>query len=433
MPIDFKPSKQHYRRRHRWITPLLLFICLAVAGTLIVALNKPQPADTAKDSTDAKDHNKIIKGVIQPGDTVSSLLGGHLSPKQLHELTLKCQEVYQLSRISAGQSFKLSLEEGNFKRFSYDIDDNDKLVINLDDQDFSVSRKPIQYLVEKAVVHGTITSSLFQSVIDIGESEGLAIQLADIFAWDINFFHDIRKGDSFTAVVEKRFRNGQPASNGRLLAASFTVQGKTHQAFHFQDGKQLPDYYDPDGRSLRKAFLKAPLSFSRISSGFNMRRRHPITKRIKEHPAIDYAAPTGTPVKTVGNGIVTYAGFGKHNGNYVKIKHPGGWMTMYNHLSRFGKKIRPGTQVAQGQVIGYVGSTGLSTGPHLDFRMYKNGKPVNPLKIKSPPARPISTANIAEFRVITAELVALMENTQLQQTTRTPHSIEPKTPRPSAC
>lgn len=424
MPIELKSSTQHYRRRRIWITPLLLFICLAVAGTLFVALNREQPADTDKNSTNAKDHNEIIKGVIQPGDTVSSLMGNYLSPKELHDLSLKCQEVHPLSRISAGQSFKLSLQEGKFKSFSYDIDDNDKLVIRLGNQGFSVSREPIEYLVEKAVVHGTITSSLFQAVIDIRESEALAIQLADIFAWDIDFFHDIRKGDSFTAVVEKRFRNGQPASNGRLLAASFTVQGKTHQAFHFQDGKHLPDYYDPDGRSLRKAFLKAPLSFSRISSGYNMKRRHPITKRIKEHPAIDYAAPTGTPVKTVGNGIVTFASYRKYNGNYVKIKHPGGWMTMYNHLSRFGKKIRPGTKVTQGQVIGYVGSTGLSTGPHLDFRLYKNGKPVNPLTIKSPPARPISTANIAEFRIITAELMALMENPQPQQTTSTQRTLQ---------
>jgi len=138
--------------------------------------------------------------------------------------------------------------------------------------------------------------------------------------------------------VEKRFRNGHPASNGRLLAANFTVQGKTYQAFYFQDGKQPPGYYDLDGRSLRKAFLKAPLSFSRISSGFTMKRRHPVTRRIRKHPAIDYAAPTGTPVKSVGNGIVTFASYRKYNGNYVKIRHPGGWMTMYNHLSRFGKK-----------------------------------------------------------------------------------------------
>ncbi len=402
----------------------MLFICFTVAGALFVALNGGQPTDTDKSSVRANDSNKTIRGVIQQGDTVSSLMGGYLSPKELHELTLKCEEVHPLSRISTGQPFKLSLEEGVFKKFSYDIDDNDKLVIHVDDQGFSVSREPIQYLVEKAVVHGAITSSLFQTVVDIGESEGLATQLADIFAWDINFFHDIRKGDSFEAVVEKRFRNGHPASNGRLLAANFTVQGKRYQAFYFQDGKHPPGYYNLDGRSLRKAFLKAPLSFSRISSGFNMKRRHPITKRIKEHPAIDYAAPTGTPVKTVGNGIVTFASYRKYNGNYVKIKHPGGWMTMYNHLSRFGKKIRPGTKVTQGQVIGYVGSTGLSTGPHLDFRLYKNGKPVNPLTIKSPPARPISTANIAEFRVITAELMALMENPQPQQTTSTQRTLQ---------
>lgn len=424
MLIDFKPARQQYRRQRRWFSALLLCLFLAVTGALIIALNEEHATDADKSATRAQERNKIIQGVIQQGDTVSSLLGGALSPEELHDLSLKCQEIHPLSRISIGQTFKLTLEKGNLKRFSFDIDDNEKLVICRDAQGFSVVREPIRYLVKQTVVQGAISSSLFETVVDIGESEGLAIQLADIFAWDINFFHGLRKGDHFTAVVEKRSRNGHPVSNGRVLAASFTVQGTTYRAFHFQDGAQPPGYYDLDGRSLRKAFLKAPLSFSRISSGFNMKRRHPVTKRVKEHPAIDYAAPTGTPVKSVGNGKVTFAGYRKYNGNYVKIRHPGGWMTMYNHLSRFGKKIRPGTKVIQGQVIGYVGSTGLSTGPHLDFRLYKNGKPLNPLTIKSPPARPISRANIAKFRVVTAELMALMENPQLRQAARTQRTLQ---------
>jgi len=192
MLIDFNPPTQHYRRRRRWITLLLLFICLAAAGALFMSLNWRQPADTAASSARAKD-NRSIHGVIQPGDTASSIMGSCLSPEELHDLTLKCQKVHPLSRISAGQPFELYLEKGIFKRFSYDIDDNDKLVIRLDGQDFSVCREPIQYLVKKSVVRGTITSSLFQAVVDIGESEGLAIQLADIFAWDINFFMTYRK------------------------------------------------------------------------------------------------------------------------------------------------------------------------------------------------------------------------------------------------
>jgi murein DD-endopeptidase MepM/ murein hydrolase activator NlpD len=353
--------------------------------------------------------NETIKGCIQPGDTISSLLGNLLSTSEIHALALKCRDVHPIARISTGQHYKMFLEDGNLKLFSYDIDSEDKLVVCFENEDFSASREPIKYTVKQAVVRGTIKSSLYQAVIGTGENESLALQLADIFAWDINFFCDIQAGDSFEIVVEKRFRNGQPSCNGRLLAANFTVQDKTHHAFYFQDGSKPPGYYDINGSSLRKAFLKAPLSYRRISSGFSMRRRHPITNRIKKHPAIDYAAPTGTPVHTVGNGTVTFASHKKYNGNCIKIRHSNGWTTMYNHLNRFGKNIKKGTKVKQGQLIGYVGSTGLSTGPHLDFRMFKNGKPVNPLKIKSPPAKPISYANFAEFKTIVAELLAIIE------------------------
>jgi murein DD-endopeptidase MepM/ murein hydrolase activator NlpD len=265
-------------------------------------------------------------------------------------------------------------------------------------------------------VQGTIESSLFETVVKIGESERLAMQLAEIFAWDIDFFQDIQQGDSFEVVLEKRFRDGRPAGDGRLLAARFTNQDLVSQAFYFKDGKRSPDYYDENGHSLRKAFLKAPLSFSRISSGFTFHRRHPITHRVKAHPAIDYAAPKGTPIHTVCDGTIIFASYKRYNGNCVKVRHPNGWVTMYNHMSKFARNIRSGKRVAQGQVIGYVGSTGLSTGPHLDFRMYRNGVPVNPLKVKSPPARPVSAVNMAAFRVMVADRVALMEIPPQQNT-----------------
>ncbi len=420
MVTDLKPPKRNIPRRKRWTTALLLAIFIAGAALLIVTLNhnrQPDPLDKGTESVD--EINKTIKGCIKPGDTISSLLGDLLSPGKINELALKCREVHPLSTIAAGQPYKISLKDGSLKRFSYDIDSNDKLIICCELDEFTISKEPIEYTVKQVAVRGTIESSLFQAVVNSGESESLAIQLADIFAWDINFFNDIQEGDTFEILVEKRFRNGQPADNGRLLAANFTVQDKTYQAFYFRDGNQPPGYYDSKGCSLRKAFLKAPLSYSRISSGFSMRRRHPISHRIKKHPAIDYAAPTGTPVHSIGNGTVTYASYKKFNGKCVKIRHQNGWSTMYNHLSRFAKNIRKGQKVTQGQFIGYVGSTGLSTGPHLDFRMYKNGKPVNPLRIKSPPARPVSYANLAAYKAIVAKLSATMENQPPQQTART--------------
>ncbi|MDD2271986.1 MAG: peptidoglycan DD-metalloendopeptidase family protein [Desulfuromonadaceae bacterium] len=427
MPIitDFNPPNRHSRHRS-WPLLILLFVtCITGAGIIFATMGESRQPDQnqtppPKDTIAAANAEKIktIRGTIQTGDTISSLFQGLFNTKDIKELASQCRGVYPLNRISIGQPYNLTLKGGAFKRFAYDIDDKDQLIICRDEDTFSVSRKPIDYTIEQVTIKGNVQSSLSQAVVDIGESEGLAFQLADIFAWDIDFFHDIQTGDSFEMVVEKRYREGKPAGNGRLLAARFTVQDQPHQAFYFKDGSRPPDYYNQKGYSLRKAFLKAPLSFRRISSGFNMRRRHPITKRIKAHPAIDYAAPRGTPIHSVGDGTVTFAANKRYNGKCVKIRHRNGWATMYNHMSRFGKSIRAGRKVRQGELIGYVGSTGLSTGPHLDFRMYKNGKAVNPLKMKAPPARPVSRANMAIFRTIVADRVASMENLPRQQLSR---------------
>jgi len=256
---------------------------------------------------------------------------------------------------------------------------------------------------------GTISSNLFNAVDEIGEKPELAINLAEIFAWDIDFILDIRKGDSFQAVVEKRFREGNPAGYGRILAAEFSNQGKNFQAVLFKNGKNSPDYYDSEGNNLRKAFLKAPLSFTRISSGFSLKRFHPITRTWKAHPAIDYVAPPGTPIKTVGDGTVVRKGYTKGNGKFVEIRHTNGYSTIYLHMSRFAKRLRKGKRITQGQIIGYVGSTGLATGPHLCFRMRKKGTPINPNKVRVPSAPAVSNQNMEEFLVFSAPLLAQLE------------------------
>jgi murein DD-endopeptidase MepM/ murein hydrolase activator NlpD len=213
-------------------------------------------------------------------------------------------------------------------------------------------------------------------------------------------------------LVEKRYREGQPAGYGRILAAEFTNRGETFQAFLYQDGDRRADYFDAEGQSLRKAFLKAPLSFSRISSGFTMRRFHPITKTWKSHPAIDYAAPPGTPIKSVGDGIITKKGYTRGNGNYIKIRHNSSYETLYLHMKGFARGIAQGKRVAQGQTIGYVGSTGLATGPHLCFRMRKNGAPVNPQRVKAPSVKPVSKENLADFKVKASNLAASLADQQ---------------------
>ena len=197
--------------------------------------------------------------------------------------------------------------------------------------------------------------------------------------------------------MEKRFRDGKPAGYGSILAAQFVNQGETYRAIRFEDGDRPAAYYDLEGKSLRKAFLRAPLAFSRISSGFSWHRFHPITKTWKAHPAIDYAAPVGTPIKAVGDGAIIKKGYTKYNGNFIKIRHNSTYETLYLHMSRFAKSMRRGNRVSQGQVIGYVGPTGLATGPHLCFRMYRNGTPVNPNKVRSAAAAPISKKHLSEF------------------------------------
>ena len=403
-----QPIQQPWHRSLR-LRLVLAAVCLGSLALLYLALAPKLPGLPGAADSPAESRVKVVSGIIKPGESVTSLLGNLLNTQQLHELTLQSRKIFPLRQIAVGQPYKLSLTDNVFDRFEYDISSEEQLIISRATDGFSVVRSPINYTVKQAVVQGTINSSLFQAVIDSGESEGLAMQLADVFAWDINFFLDIQQGDSFRAVVEKRYRNGQPAGSGRLLAADFTVQGQTYQAFYFKDGDRAPGYYDQDGRNLRKAFLKAPLSYRRISSGFTMRRRHPVTNQVKPHLAVDYAAPSGTPIHSVGSGVVSVAAYKRGNGKYVKVTHPNGWATMYNHMSRFGRNIKKGTRIEQGQLIGYVGSTGLSTGPHLDFRMYRNGRPVNPLKVTSPPARPVSKTNMLAFKTLVAERTACMQ------------------------
>lgn len=420
MDFDFQPPKHSIVLRRGKAPHIRVWLFLVLLILLLVPLFLRQTVTSTEANSAApvvpppppipEIRKEIIKGTIARGDTLSALLGDYFSAAEIHELNLQCKPVFPLSSLNAGQPYRLCLSDDSFERFEYDIDHNEQLIISREESDFSIEKVPIPYTTETVRVRGSIDSSLFEAVTSSGESDVLAMNLADIFAWDIDFILDIRQGDSFQALVEKRYREGQPAGYGRILAAEFTNQNKTFQAFLYQDGERRPDYYDANGLSLRKAFLKAPLSFSRISSGFTMRRFHPITKTWKSHPAIDYAAPAGTPIKSVGDGVIIKKGYTSGNGNYVKIRHNSSYETIYLHMKSFAKSISTGKRVAQGQTIGYVGSTGLATGPHLCFRMYKNGAPVNPHSVKAPAAQPIDKTNLAEFKTGTEALLAQLNN-----------------------
>ncbi len=420
MNHDYQPPLETHTRRKRprtkWSRWLILGLIILAAlpflyrqtATTTEAHSNTEQASLKPAIPEIK--RETLLGEIAPGDTLTALLGSYFSPQALHQLGKESKEIFPLSRICAGQPYKICLADGAFERFEYDIDSNEQLFISQNDDGFKIERKDIIYEVTTHTVSGVIASSLFEAVTATGESDVLAMNLADIFGWDIDFILDIRQGDSFQVLVEKRFREGKPAGYGRILAAEFVNQGNRFDAILFKDGDRRPDYYSSDGQSLRKAFLKAPLSFSRISSGFTMRRFHPIAKTWRAHPAIDYVAPTGTPIKTVGDGVINKKGYTKGNGNYIKIRHNNGYETLYLHMSKFGRGIRQGGRVSQGQVIGYVGSTGLATGPHLCFRMRKHGAPVNPQRVKSPSVAPVSQANLDSFRTEAQTLLTMLDD-----------------------
>ena len=340
----------------------------------------------------------VIERVIEAGQTAGGMLNEWLSPGEIQAMADACEEVFSLRKLRQGNKYSIVIDDGRFTSFIYEIDRADKLIVTREGPSaFSVCTEPIEYISMLATVEGTITSNLFQTVTDAGEQAGLAMSLADIFAWEINFIRDIQPGDSFSLVVEKRYRDGEFKGYGRIRSAIFTNKGTAFEAFFFFDPDGRPEYFTSSGESVKRAFLKAPLSFTRISSTFTNARLHPIHKVWRAHPGIDYAAPSGTPVKAVGNGTVTYAGWGNGAGNYIALRHNNGYETMYLHLSGFASITKKGAQVAQGDIIGYVGSTGDSTGPHLDFRMKKNGVYVNPLVELTPRSEPVDEKEMPEF------------------------------------
>ncbi|WP_321391873.1 peptidoglycan DD-metalloendopeptidase family protein [uncultured Desulfuromusa sp.] len=357
-----------------------------------------------------------IKNTVPAGSSITALLGEYFTAQEIHNLNLQSRDIFPFTKICAEQPYRILTRDGEFSSFIYEIDAEEQLVISREADHIHMERQPIIYDVATELVQGTIKNSLFNAIAKINESPELAYVLADIFGWDINFIHDLRVGDTFQALVEKRYREGVFSGYGKVLAAEFVNQKTTFKAIRFRDGEQKASFYNEKGENLRKAFLKAPLSFTRISSGFTLHRFHPILKSWKSHPAIDYVAPVGTPIKTVGDGSIHRIGYTKANGNFIEVRHSNGYATIYLHMKGFARGVKKGTRVSQGQVIGYLGGTGMATGPHLCFRMRRNGAPVNPTKIKAPASKSVSQQNMDKFQALAAPLLAqLDENRPLTQ------------------
>lgn len=346
-----------------------------------------------------------INGTIKRGETLFDIFKKYkLDFEELFKLREASADIHKLRELYPGQTYKIIIDDENqISSFTYWINDDSILNITRTESGFCAEKKAVNY--EKRIQHigGSIKDNLISSVGEGREKLILALQLSDIFAWDIDFTTDLRNGDVFKIVVEGYYLNGEFKKYGDVLSAVFINNGETYRAYRFEHDEKV-DYYDDEGKSLRRAFLKAPLSFRRISSGFSNRRFHPILKIRRPHHGLDYAAPSGTPVSSVGDGTVLFAGYKSQYGKLVIVRHPNNWGTYYGHLSKIAKNITRGRKIQQGQVIGYVGSTGLATGPHLHYELRVHNKPVSPLAVKLPRGKSIPKGLMAGFKKFKNEM-----------------------------
>jgi murein DD-endopeptidase MepM/ murein hydrolase activator NlpD len=370
----------------------------AEAGNLEAGRASDAAGVLARVGSDLAPGEEEFQGVVEKRETVSEILLRHgFAPAVVHEVNRVSRPVFDLRLVRAGQPYTVAKTGTELRRFTYEIDPERYLRVENAAGGLWAEVKEYPFAVRVDSLVGTISSSLYETVQDLGEGPGIAIALSEVFAWDIDFFLDIREGDQFKVFFERKCLGDSVVCLGRVLAAEFSVQGKSHSAFRFADGSGWDDFYDGQGKSLRKALLRAPLSYTRISSGFSHRRFHPIRRRYMPHLGVDYAAPTGTPVLATGDGSVTFAARKGASGNMVQIRHNETYTTYYLHLSRFGRGIRSGARVKQGQVIGYVGSTGVSTGAHLDYRVKVRDRFVDPRSVALPAAQPVAAESRKAF------------------------------------
>ena len=357
------------------------------------------------DSLDCKE------GRVRKGQFFSPLLTSlGMSANEAYNLTQACAGVFDVRTLRVGNSYKAYYSDSSLQYLIYDRDRASQVIFRCQPPYGAwMYEKPVT--VERRYADVTIENSLWVDMTDAGVSPNLILSLSDIYAWTVDFF-GLQKGDRFRVLYDEKMCDGEVLSVDTVRYAVFSHGGADFPSIMFdqKDGGNI--YWNEKGESMRKAFLKAPLKFSRISSGFSYARRHPVTKKVRPHTGVDYAAPTGTPVMSIGDGVVTSVKHEGAGGKTVRIRHNSVYSTAYLHLSKYGKGIAPGKRVQQGQVIGYVGSTGRSTGPHLDFRVWKNGTPINPLKMDSPPSEPLDEANKKDFESVCEKYKAQIDTIQ---------------------
>ena len=421
-------SRRESKLRLRWIVTLcsLPFLGMVTAfGTAPDTVFSFVPTRTVVETLDVSraaqpaDDNQGFwrEDRFGRGDTISDLLGRlGVNPEEARAFLLGVKPGRSLRMLRPGMTAQArTAEAGTLIAPRYITDKGQLVGFDKQGAGFKAIERQLSLSAQQQMKSGEIRSSLFAATDAAGLSDNVATQLADIFAGDIDFHRDLRRGDKFSVIYEMFYHEGRPIKSGRLLAAEFINQGKSSRAVWFQDAEGKGGYYTPDGKNIRKAFLRSPLEFSRISSGFAM-RFHPILHQWRAHKGIDYAAALGTHVKATADGTVESIGRQSGYGNVIALKHQGGFSTYYAHLSSFASGLRKGTRVHQGNVIGHVGQTGWATGPHLHYEFRVNNQVRNPLTLALPAALPIPAQQLAAFSSVSAPLAAelnLLKNTNL--------------------
>lgn len=385
------------RKKNRLFLIIFILCAILIFGITINKISKLEFTPIPEEQ------ELIIETItIEPGDVLAvALQRSSLSNKDSNEILRELQKLVKLNKIQPGDTCEIVYsDDGNWTDFWYYPSGAEFYSLKKTLENTIISQK--KTLTAISYTHkaeGSITSSLWNGMSASDVPADVILSFADIFAWKMDFLTDTREGDEFKVVydIETVNKKGSKLSS-KIIAAKYKSGSKVYDAFYFKTQRGEDGYFDKDGGSVKSAFLKAPLQFRRISSHFNPNRKHPILKTVRPHLGIDYAAPTGTPVSTIADGTVTQARYNGGYGNYVEIRHSNGYVTSYGHLSKYGKGIKKGVRVKQGQVVGYVGSTGLSTGPHLDFRIKKNGKFFNFLTMKQPPTTTLKGNDKKEFQ-----------------------------------
>ncbi len=394
----------------------IIFLLLIIVGVIITTTTSVDPEEEIAVSLPNSvyhlniDTLDIVYGDVRKNQNLSEILAPLVSMQTIDLISRTTRQIFDVRKIRPGNRYAIITARDSLKKtlfFIYEITTTNFVVYDFRDslrvyRDEKVVTKTIK------TASGTITSSLWNAFVDNGLDINLALKMSDIYAWTIDFY-GLQKGDEFNVIYEELTIDTIPVGTGNILASRFRSSGHDFYAFYFEQDS-IGAYFDELGESLQRTFLKAPLHFSRISSRYTNARKHPVLKIFRPHHGVDYAAPRGTPVVALGDGKVLEARWNGGFGRFIKIRHNSVYSTGYGHLSGYAKGIKAGKYVKQGDVIGYVGSSGLSTGPHLDFRVYKNNSPMDPLKMESPPAEPVDTANLKTYNTLVESLIVKLDS-----------------------